>query len=175
MQEVPMFNRRTFTLSFGAILLVAGCSGTTPMTPAVAVTDLRAALVAVQGIEPTLATLLTPAKMLTIDTEIKQGIAMIDGLPSGFDPSAQATTLQTVEGYLNGILTSVSSVAVPPPYDLYVSAAAVILPEIEAYISSLNPSVPPVGHYFATSRLAGRMSLEQARNILHTPPGARQT
>lgn len=155
--------------------LPAQASGTLPaMTPAQIVSDaqaaakgLSAALAQAEQADPSLIPAATYAGLQT-NLALAQGAA--GTLSTSLSAPIAAGTVGQVEGYLNAVLDTLAAPplngVIPAPYNLAVSAAAVVVPELEAF----------VGTYVATPAGA---TLAPGRQVLVAPgasdlPSARQ-
>jgi len=148
---------------FSGMVALAACSSTAPKpTPALVIADLTNALTVIKS-DIALVPNLRPDVVATVQADADKGLAVLAALGAEADRVAQANALKQAESFLNAALMALPAV-LPPPYNLYVQAAAAIIPTIEAYIASLQVA-PTMGAMQAASRAHG-MSPETGSAIL---------
>ena len=166
-------NSRLFSLS--ALAAASGtlvACGTTGPTSAQVVADIQGAISGLSNMLPTL--LKADPKLISpsIAGSITSALSAASSALSGINPaSPSASTLQTVETYLNDALDVLAALPViPPPYNLVVQAAAVVAPELEAFVNGMLPPAAAKARPVSTKAkaLGGGMSLDRARAILGT-------
>jgi hypothetical protein len=81
---------------------------------------------------------------------------------------AGASKAQIIDGYLNDVVATAAAVA-PPPYNIALIAAEVILPEVEAFINQYLPLTVTARFPSARIGAAMPMSPDQARAKLGIP------
>ena len=155
----------------GGVLAACG-AGSSAATPAQIIADAQGALQGLANVIPALYVAKPPviskAEETSLSNILAEGLAFMKGIGPGTPAQTGASTLATIEGYLNAVLTILTPIAAPPPYNLIIIAAAVIVPEVEAYIASIIPTPrPPVAAGRVTRLSRGHpMTLEQARQTL---------
>jgi hypothetical protein len=165
-------SRRTL-LSVGAAaipaaaLFLSGCASTTPLTPAQVVADAKAVVTALgtavtqMGIDvPTL----VPAALVTkMKNYIADASSVLDALSSSMAATVGASVMQQVVSDVVAVLNTVGGIAgLPSQYTMIIQAAAVILPTLQAFVTST------LGIVTASARVkaSGTMTLAQARAVL---------
>ena len=164
---------RRALLSAGAVaipaaaLFLSGCSGTTPLTPAQVVADAKSVLTALgtavtqMGIDvPTL----VPGDLVTkMKGYIADASSVLDALSTSMAATVGASVMQQVVSDIVAVLNTVGGIAgLPAQYTMIIQAVAVVLPTLQAFITSTLGIVTASAHVKAS----GTMTLAQARAIL---------
>ena len=160
-----------YALPIVALLAMPGCTsaGSPLVTPYQVVTDIGTMIPALQTTVQTLATQNPPIITADVAAKVQALLAQAQTLDNSLSGSMEATQsapiVQQIETDLNGVVTALAGLPLPPPYNTYVQAAAVLLPVIEAFVTSVIPTAPPVPA--AVSAEAPKsMTISQARMVL---------
>jgi hypothetical protein len=171
-----MISRRNLIASAGLIpagALLTRCASTTSTgtVPQQVLNDVTAALTTLSANLTTIATtnptLIPAATMTTIQTDIATAQQAVATISAQTAATAGASVLQTVEGYLNAALNTLAAIPlIPAPFSTVIMAAALIAPEIEAFVASVvgTPTVSATPPKLAFS--ASGMTVAQARAVL---------
>jgi hypothetical protein len=146
---------------------LSGCASTTPLTPAQVVADAKAVVAALgtavtqMGIDvPTL----VPAALVTkMKNYIADANSVLDALSASMAATVGASVMQQVVSDVVAVLNTVGGIAgLPSQYTMIIQAAAVILPTLQAFVTST------LGIVTASARVkaSGTMTLAQARAVL---------
>jgi hypothetical protein len=161
-----------YALPVVALLSMSGCAsnGTTPaVTPYQVVTDIGTMIPALQTTVQTLATqnppIITPAIAAKVQALLLQAQTLDASLSGSMAATQSAPIVQQIETDLNGVVTTLAGLPIPPPYNTYVTAAAVLLPVIEAFVTSVIPTPAPAPTPVVAAK-AGSMTPDQARLVL---------
>lgn len=158
-------NPRSPAMLFSGMIALAACSATAPKpTPALVITDITNALTVIQA-DIALVPNLPPATVSTVQADAAKGLEVLAALSAEADKVTTAKALQQAEGFLNAALMALPAV-LPPPYSLYVQAAAAIIPTIEAYITSIQTGPVVAGSHMSAASKAGGMSPQTGSVIL---------
>ncbi len=156
---------RRAILGVPVAVTLTSCAGV-DLTPAQIVTEagtvakgLSGALAQLAGADPTLIPTGTLATLQS-DLALAQGAA--SALNTSLPASNAASTVQTVEGYVNAVLNALAGPPIngliPPPYNLAVAAAALVVPDLEAFVNQYLPA----GSAVAPATHAARLQLREA-------------
>jgi hypothetical protein len=134
-----MITRRTFTAILLSATALAACS-TTPTLGTLA-TDAQLVVTtlqnAVKGVETAVPTLITTTDQATIATALSTASNLAAGI-SAATPASGATTVQTIDNYINTTLDVLAGVPlIPVPFSTAIALAATLAPGIEAGVNSL--------------------------------------
>jgi len=164
-------SRRTI---LGAPLAAAltGC-GANALTPAQIVTEagvvakgLSGALTQVAGADPKLISATTLATLQN-DLALAQGAA--SSLTTAMPAASGATVVQTVEGYINAVLNILAAPPIngliPSPFNLAVAAAALLVPDLEAFVNQYLPTAAAVAPATYVARLQLRAAAPQVTTL----------
>lgn len=158
---------------------LAAC-GTT-LTPAQIVTQAGATATGLAGaIKQVIAaypSLIPATTAVTIQTDLADASAAATSLSASLPATTGASLVQTVEGYINAVLTVLAGPPIngliPAPFNMAVTAASILIPQLEAFVNTYLPATAaasPVAlaarHRFAA--LAPAMTPEAAVAILAT-------
>ncbi len=164
---------------------LAGCAGTT-LTPSQIVADaatlakgLAGALTAVASAVPNL----LPAGMLaTLESDLTLAEGAASALNTNLPATSGASIAQTIDGYINAVLNTLAAPPlnglIPAPFNTAIAAAAVVVPEIEAFVNRYLPTASAVAPATYAARLKLRdtapqvTTLAQALAILEGYAGA---
>lgn len=148
-----------------AVLLLAGCSASAPkITPAQVFADAANALTVLQA-DVALIPGLKPETVAMVQDDAARGLAVLHALSAEAPAVEGAKAIAQAEGYLNAALMTLPA-QLPAPYNLYVAAAAAIVPSLEAYVASLT--TPPAGAPIGVAQRARGMSPSEGSAILKT-------
>ena len=147
--------------------------GVNALTPTQIVTE---AGVAAKGLSGALAQLaaadpkLLPATTLSTlqnDLMLAQGAA--SSLTSALPAASGATVVQTVEGYLNAVLNTLAAPPIngliPTPFNLAIAAAALLVPDLEAFVNQYLPTASAVSPATYAARLQLRAAAPQVTTL----------
>jgi hypothetical protein len=157
----------------GAILAACSTTSTPSSTvPAQIIADTSGALQGILNVIPALVTdkVLTQAQATPLLTAVQEAMTYLAGVGPDTPAQAGATVLAQVAGYVNTALGILTSLPIPSPYSVIVIAAAVVVPELEAYIASVLPAPvapAPAPAAARAARVSHGMSLAKAREVLH--------
>ena len=154
------------------------------LTPAQIVTEagtvakgLSGALTQLAGADPSLIPAGTLATLQS-DLTLAQGAA--SALSTSLPASNGAATVQTVEGYINAVLNALAAPPIngliPAPYNLAVTAAALVVPDLEAFVNQYLPAasaVAPATHAARLQLRASRAAGHDGRSGAGDPEGVR--
>ncbi len=143
------------------------------LTPAQIVTEagvaakgLSGALTQLAGTDPKL----IPAAMLATlqnDLTLAQGAA--SSLTTNLPAASGATTVQIVEGYLNAVLNTLAAPPIngliPAPFNMAVAAAALVVPDLEAFVNQYLPAAAAVAPATYAARLRLRAAAPQVTKL----------
>jgi hypothetical protein len=161
--------RAALMSSIPVALAVAGCVAGSEVTPANVIADASAI---VSGLSGALAqvlvaspNLIPPVIAAQASSALASAQALLGGLTTSTAASTGASILVQVEGYVNTALGYLAPL-VPPPYNVAVEAAVVLLPIVENFISQFvtPPPVPAAARKLARP---GAMSASEARAVLN--------
>lgn len=171
-------NRRTF-LSAVALAPLAACGtgATGALTPATVIDDANAILTGIGSLlaAPQITALIPPTTLAQVQGWITAAHDRMAAVTAGMPAAQGATALQTVEGYVNDALNVLAGFPlIPPPYSVFLQAAAVLLPVVEAFVGTVLPPAPaPAKARLAALRARSvTMTEDQARVILRGAPDA---
>jgi hypothetical protein len=156
-----MLSRRTLVSSttMGAVVFMGACAGT-GTTPAQIVTDVQNA---VSALASSFSTVLAQAPNVvpattaaTITSALAQASAVLGSLSTNLTANAAAPLVQQIESALNTVISAAAAVPlIPPPFSTALGAAAIVLPIIEAWLSTVLPAAPtPAAASLARAKLA---------------------
>lgn len=151
---------------FAFVAMLVGCAGTTSVTPYQVITDANTLIVALKTSTQALAAQVPPAipadQAARIEGLLEQAQVLTNSLSGSTAATAAAPVVQQIETDLNGVVTTLAGMHLPAPYGTYVQAAAVLLPVLEAFVTSVSGA--PVHPVAATA--PGGMTPDHARLIL---------
>jgi hypothetical protein len=150
----------------GAPLAAALTSCGIALTPTQIVTE---AGVAAKGLSGTLtqlaavdSTLVPSATLATLQNDLALAQGAASSLSANLPAANGASTVQTIEGYINAVLNTLAAPPVngliPAPFNMAVSAAALLVPDLEAFVNQYLPVALAV----APTTLAARLQLRAA-------------
>jgi hypothetical protein len=160
-----------YALPIAALLALPGCTSTgAPLvTPEQVVVDIGNMIPALQTTVQTLSTqtppIISPPVAAQIQGLLTQAKTLDANLSANMTATASAPVIQQIETDLNGVVTALAGLPIPPPYSTYVQAAAVLLPVVEAFVTSVIPTPAPAPAP-AVAAKAGAMTPDQARLVL---------
>lgn len=136
-------NRFRSALAGSSLLALAACgTGTTAVTPAQVAADLSGLVTALSTIVPQVEhaapTALTPSQQTTLANDLANAKAALATFAAGMPAATGASKAQVIDQYINTILATLAPIT-PPPYNVGVIAAEVILPEVEAFVNQYLP------------------------------------
>ncbi len=80
-----------------------------------------------------------------------------------------ATTVQIVEGYLNAVLNTLAAPPIngliPAPFNMAVAAAALVVPDLEAFVNQYLPAATAVAPATYAARLQLRAAARQVTTL----------
>ncbi len=129
-------------------LALIGCASSStapsPRMPAQIIADANGAViglgVAINGIAASSPGLIPPATVAALQGILAQSDSTLTSLSTSLPAPAGASILQQVGGSLNSILTTLALFkSIPPPYSTLISAAAIIVPGLEAFVGQYVP------------------------------------
>jgi hypothetical protein len=148
---MPHLTRRHLLASTVLIVPVAGCAAlglSTTLTPATIVSQALALAQGLSGMLTQVAAAypaLVPAAtlaMLTKDLTLATGAA--NTLTTALPAASGASIAQTIDGYINAVLTTLAGPPIngliPSPFNMAVAAAAIVVPQIEAFVNQYLPA-----------------------------------
>jgi len=149
---------------FCGLVALAACSSTAPRTtPTVVITDISNALTVLKA-DVALIPNLPPATVIQVQDDATKGLAVLAALGAEASNVSTANALMQAEGFLNAALVALPPV-LPQPYNMYVAAAAAIIPTVEAYIASTQ-TVPVSGTIGVVAARSYGMSPAEGSAIL---------
>jgi hypothetical protein len=137
-------NRRTLLHTVALVIpasALAACSTASPLTPAEIVADVGVAVTGLQnvikGVEAAAPSLIPTATAATINTALTDAQQVASSLVASTPALTGASIVQTVEGYLNAVLTILAGPPIngliPAPFNMAVTAVSILLPTFEAF------------------------------------------
>ncbi|MHB1310485.1 MAG: hypothetical protein ACYC3L_00615 [Gemmatimonadaceae bacterium] len=142
--------RRAVMLGATALvpLAMAGCA-TGTLTPASIVTEAQAVAAGLAGMLKSVTaqypTLIPASTAATIAADLTLAQSAATTLSSALPAATAASTVKTVEGYVNAVLTTLAGPPIngliPAPFNMVVSAAAFVLPQLEAFAATYIPAL----------------------------------
>lgn len=145
-----MILRRHLLAGVCAAAVLTGCAGTT-LTPQTVVTEAQTLITGLQGVFSN--TAVTAAITAVVGgsaalSKIQSDLTLAQGaaatLSTGLGTTAGASTAQVIDTYINAVLDTAATPPIvgliPPPYNLALTAAAVVVPEIEAFVNQYLPA-----------------------------------
>lgn len=174
-------NRRALLSSTSAmavlpVLIACGTTASATLSAQV-IADVNGALAGLANLpaalEGTTPAILTQA----LGTSISADIVLLQNAMATISTStalqAGVTVLARVFGGLNTAVSVLSAFPIPPPYSTALLAVSMVLPSIQAYLTSLLPVAPgpvsPPVAALAAKATNGGMDLAKARSVLHIP------
>jgi hypothetical protein len=158
----------------GAPLAAAltSCASIT-LTPAQIVTEagtvakgLSGALTQLASADPNLISAGALA-MLQSDLGLAQGAA--SSLNTSLPASNGASTVQIVEGYINAVLNTLAAPPIngliPAPFNMAITAAALVVPDLEAFVNQYLPAASAVSPATYAARLQLRGAAPQVTTV----------
>ena len=147
--------------------------GANALTPAqivieagVAAKGLSGALTQVADADPKLIAVATLATLQN-DLSLAQGAA--SALAPNLPAASGATVVQTVEGYINAVLNTLAAPPIngliPAPFNMAVAAAALVVPELEAFVNQYLPAASAVAPATYAARLQLRAAAPQVTTL----------
>jgi hypothetical protein len=140
---------RRATISALPLAALAACTpGTSTLTPAVILTDASAV---VTGLANGLTVikgnpLLVPYASLVvkISADLTAAAAVLTGLNTSLPAATGASIVQTIEGYINDVLSVATTPPlgsiIPAPFSTALGLASVVLPVLEAFVNQYIPA-----------------------------------
>ncbi len=142
--------RRSILLGATALvpLAIAGCA-TGTVTPAAIVTEAQSVASGLAGMLKSLTaaypTLIPSSTAATIAADLTLAQSAATTLSSNIPAATGASTVKTVEGYVNAVLTTLAGPPIngliPAPFNQVVAAAAFIVPQLEAFAALYIPAL----------------------------------
>lgn len=163
-------SRRFFAAALVGSPLLAAC-GTGALTPASIVAEagtlangLLGAVKAVAAADPAL----IPANLLaTIETDLGLAQSAVGSLSANAPATSGASTVQTINGWINAVLNTLAAPPIngliPAPFNMAVAAAAIVVPDLEAFVDQYLPTAAAAAPAAARAR---------AMLVLNAPPVA---
>jgi len=147
--------------------------GINALTPAQIVTEagvaakgLSGALTQVASADPKLISATTLATMQN-DLTLAQGAA--SALAPNLPAASGATIVQTVEGYINVVLNTLAAPPIngliPAPFNMAIAAAALVVPDLEAFVNQYLPAASAVAPVTYAARLQLRAAAPQVTTL----------
>ncbi len=149
------------------------CCGAEALTPAqivaeagVAAKGLSGALTQIARADPKLIAASTAATLQN-DLTLAQGAA--SALAPNLPAASGAAVVQTVEGYINAVLNTLAAPPIngliPAPFNLAVAAAALLVPDLEAFVNQYLPAASAVAPATYAARLQLRTAAPQITTL----------
>jgi hypothetical protein len=148
------------------------CAGVT-LTPAQIISEASTVASGLSGVLTQLAAAapaLIPSGTLAVlqrDLTLAEGAA--SALSSGLPASSGASAVQTVEGYLNAVLDTLAAPPIngliPAPFNMAIAAAALLMPDLEAFVSQYLPTASVVAPATYAARLQLRAAAPQVTSV----------
>lgn len=102
-----------------------------------------------------------------LQADLADALALLTGISQETPANTGATVLSEVLGGVASVVGILAELFVPPPWSVILEAAAIILKEVDNYITGTIPGVPPSGvSYKLVKKLGHGMTIEQARLII---------
>jgi hypothetical protein len=132
----------------------------------VAAKGLSGALTQLASADPKLISA-TTLGTLQGDLTLAQGAA--SSLSTNLPAATGASTVQTVEGYINAVLNTLAAPPIngliPAPFNMAVAAAALVVPELEAFVNQYLPAASTVTPATNDARLRLRNAAPQVTTV----------
>ncbi len=147
--------------------------GAAPLTPAQIVTESDAAAKGLSGALTQIAsadpTLIAPGTLVTLQNDLTQAQGAASTLTSNLPAASGAAIVQTVEGYINAVLNTLAAPPIngliPAPFNLAVAAAALVVPDLEAFVNDYLPAASAVAPATYPARLQFRAAAPQVATL----------
>lgn len=168
---------RRALLKGAMICQLAGCSAAA-LTPAAIIADAQAAATGLSamlaGLTTAFPTLLPPATVANLKANLATAQTVAATLSANTPASTAATAVQQVLGVVNALLNTLAAPPlnglIPAPFNIAVAAAAIIAPEMEAFVAQFLPTAaasPATAQARATfSAITPVMTPDAARALL---------
>ena len=105
--------------------------------------------------------------MLQSDLGLAQGAA--SSLNTSLPASNGASTVQIVEGYINAVLNTLAAPPIngliPAPFNMAITAAALVVPDLEAFVNQYLPAASAVSPATYAARLQLRGAAPQVTTV----------
>ena len=158
-----MLTRRTIAFAVPALAL-ASCAGVA-LTPAQIVADAgtlaNGLSGALNGLVAAYPALIPAATAATLQSDLLLAASAASSLSASVPATTGASTAQTIDGYINAVLNTLAAPPIngliPTPFNSVIAAAAIVVPEIEAFVNQYLPTAAAVapGVYAARAKLTG--------------------
>lgn len=148
--------RHVLTTALLCTTALAGCTGLT-LTPAAVITEAQSIASGLSGALAQIPSgIISAATLTTIQTDLTLAIGAAKTLTANAPAATGASTVQTINGWINAVLNTVASLGiVPAPFNLAVSAAALLMPDLEAFVDQFLPSAAPAAPVVAAAAAPG--------------------
>jgi hypothetical protein len=169
----------TITAFTPVVVMIAACGAA--LTPAQIVTQAAAVATGLQGaIKQVVAAypaLIPAGTAATIQTDLTDASAAATSLSASLPAATGASIVQTVEGYINAVLSVLAGPPIngliPAPFNMAIAAAAVLIPQLEAFANTYLPTTAAAAPVTIAARqrfaaLAPTMTPDAAVAILAT-------
>ena len=135
--------RRNLATALLGTTALAAC-GTTTLTPTLIITEAGTVANGLAGAITQIATaypaLIPAATLVTIKTDLGLAQTAATGLSAALPATTGASVVQTIEGYINAVLTVLAGPPIngliPAPFNMAISAAALLVPDLEAFANT---------------------------------------
>jgi len=163
---------RRAILGVPVAVTLTSCAGMV-LTPAQIVTEAATVAKGLSGAMTQLASAdpnLIPASTLTTlqgDLTLAQGAA--SALNASLPASSGASTVQIIDGYINAVLNTLAAPPIngliPAPFNMAVTAAALVAPDLEAFVNQYLPAASTVSPATYAARLQLRGAAPQVTTV----------
>ena len=155
-----MYLSRRAVLGAPLATALARC-GAAALTPAQIITEagvtakgLSNVLTQVASADPKL---IPAATLATMQNDLTLAQAAGASLTANLPAASGAATVHIVEGYINAVLNTLAAPPIngliPAPYNLAITAAALVVPDLEAFVNQYLPAAAAVAPATSVARL----------------------
>ena len=147
--------------------------GLVALTPAQIVAEAGVAAKGLSGALTQLAavdsTLIPPATLATVQNDLTLAQGAASSLSANLPATNGASTVQTVEGYINAVLNTLAAPPIngliPAPFNIAVSAVALLVPDLEAFVNQYLPTASAVSPATYAARAQLRAAAPQVSTV----------
>jgi len=147
--------------------------GAVALTPAQIVTEacvtakgLSGALTQVANADPAL---ISAATLATLQNDLALAQGAASSLTTNLPAASGASTVQLVEGYINAVLNTLAAPPIngliPAPFNMAITAAALVVPDLEAFVNQYLPAASAVTPTTYAARLQLRAAAPQVMTV----------
>ena len=151
---------------------LTSCAGTI-LTPSQIIADAGTLAKGLAGVLTEVASAdanLLPADMLaTLQNDLTLAEGAASALSTNLPATSGASIAQTIDGYINAVLNTLAAPPIngliPAPFNMAIAAAALVVPEIEAFVNQYLPTASAVAPTTYAARLKLRDTAPQVTTV----------